>query len=97
MPLAEAPTGIESGCRDDFCAITHAHWFASDEAAACIGLVLQQAPAALTGLYQAERTQLSGLSAQAVTLYSMAVAYSAAVAAVWSSGKFEVSSDWSQR
>ena len=52
--------------------------------------------AALTGLYQAERTQLSGLSAQAVTLYSMAVAYSAAVAAVWSSGKFEVSSDWSR-
>ena len=43
--------------------------------------------AALTGLYQAERTQLSGLSAQAVTLYSMAVAYSAAVAAVWSSGR----------
>jgi uncharacterized protein YfiM (DUF2279 family) len=52
--------------------------------------------AALNGLYQAERAQLSALSAQAVTLYSMAVAYSAAVAAVWSSGHFEISSDWSR-
>jgi hypothetical protein len=52
--------------------------------------------AALIGLYQAERTHLSGLSAHAVTLYSMAVAYSAAVAAVWSSGNFEISSDWSR-
>jgi hypothetical protein len=40
VPLAEASTGIESGRRDDFCVITHAHGFASDEGAACIGLDL---------------------------------------------------------
>ena len=50
--------------------------------------------AALTGLYRAKRRLWPiGAGCHAVQHGSRV---SAAVAAVWSSGKFEVSSDWSQ-